>query len=381
MGYIPTMPYARIIPAVVVAFLIPLVTQAQAPAPATPPTPAPSPAAPQGPTPDDHLNAAILRVRAMERIAAKVVQDVDMLNQKFQLVGNYYKDTNYRVRLQLKLVNLGDTTSDLLQVCDGKILWDYQKALGMQIYRKREILPILEKLKDPNIDTTFRIEIVSQLGFGGPEAMMMGLKRAVRFDQFSEDKIDIEGGSMEVLKLGGTWVDRTRLTGAGDRPLAPTAPLPPYIPSTIWIYVGKVNGWPYKIEMIGNAPSLLQEDTRAIDPASGRPVGQPRKPPKVDPTKITLTYTLLPESEIKSELFAFQPPADLPPGSVIDETEAFLSQLDQFIQNEVARKKTEAAKGEGDPLLKAPPIEVPKPDPNAGGLGTIPPAEPSTSPK
>ena len=131
----------------------------------------------------------------MERIAAKLDQDVDMLNQKFKLVGSYYKDTEHRVRLQLKLVGLGDPGSDLLQVCDGKILWDYQKALGMQIYRKREILPILEKLKDPAIDANFQIEIINQLGFGGPEAMMTGLlERGQVLAQVSEDKIDVDGG-------------------------------------------------------------------------------------------------------------------------------------------------------------------------------------------
>jgi hypothetical protein len=166
------------------------------------------------------------------------------------------------------------------------------------------------------------------------------------------------------------------LMGPNDRPLAPTAPLPPYIPSNVWIYLGKVNGWPYKIEMIGNAPSMLLEDTRAIDPASGRPVGQPRKPPKVDPSRIILNYKLLPVSEITPALFFFQTPADIASSNVIDETEAFLSQLDQFIEAEKNRKKAEAAKGEAEPLLKAPPIDV-KPDPGAAGLGTIPPAEPT----
>jgi hypothetical protein len=372
MGYNPTMPYAHIIPALVVACLIPLVALAQAPAP--------PPAAPEGPSQaENYINDAIIKVRLMERIAAKVDQEVDMLNQKFNLVGNYYKDTEHRIRLQLKLVGLGDSGSDMLQVCDGKVLWDYQQALGMRICRKRELLPILKKLEDPNIERDFRYLIISQLGFGGPEAMLMGLKNAVKFDQHSDSKLDVDGTSVDVVIVGGTWIDRSRLMGQNDRPLAPTAPLPPYIPSNIRVFIGKANGWPYKIEMIGNAPSLLQEDTRAIDPTSGRPVGRPVKPPKVDPSKITLLYKLLPISEITTAQFFFQPPADLSPGSVIDETEAFIAQLDLYIQREVDRKKAEAAKkGEEEPLLKVP-LEV-KSDPGAGGLGTIPPADPG-SPK
>ena len=51
----------------------------------------------------------------------------------------------------------------------------------------------------------------------------------------------------------------------------------------------------------------------------------------------------------------------------------------ECLVDDLKQQKTEAAKGEVDPLLKTP-IEV-KPDPNASGLGTIPPAEPATSPK
>jgi len=42
-----------------------------------------------------------------------------MLNQKFSLEGHYYKDTDHRVRLQLKLKGLGDTGSTMLQVSAG----------------------------------------------------------------------------------------------------------------------------------------------------------------------------------------------------------------------------------------------------------------------
>ena len=371
MGYNPTMPYSRLIPIVAVGLLVPLLALAQAPAPAPAPV-----AAPEGPTmAENQLNAAIIKVRIMERIAAEIEQDVDMLNQKFKLEGNYYKDTNFRVRLKLNLVGLGDTGSTMLQVCDGKVLWDYQKVLSMQSYRKRELAPILKKLEDPNIDAFFRVMVISQLGFGGPEAMMTGLSKAVKFDQVSEDKID----GVEVWVLGGTWRDRSNLMGPGDRPLAPTAPLPPYIPSNVQIYVGKVDGWPYKIKMVGNAPSLLEEDTRARDPATGRPVGVKKAPPKVTPSQITLIYKLLPQDKIKPELFFFQPPADIKSASVMDDTEQFLAQLDVYIQNQINQKKAEAAKGEGEPSLNASPIEI-KPDPAARSLGIDPVPAPS-SPK
>ena len=380
MGYIPTMPYTRSIPAAIITGLFSLVLLARAQEPAPPqvpaPAPAPTPVPPGAPTAEQYLDDATIKVRLMERIAASIEQKVEMLNQNFKLVGNYYKDTGYRMRLQLKLEGLGDTGSTMLQVCDGKILWDYQQVLKMQSYRKREITPILKKLEDPILDEFFRGAIISNLGFGGPEAMMTGLKKAVNFDQTSIDKLDVDGTILDVVIIGGKWRDRTGLMGPNDRPLAPTAPLPPYVPSNVRMYLG-INGWPYKIEMIGEASSILLEDTRAIDPSSGRPVGQPRKPPKVDPSKVTLNYRLLPISEISEALFVFSAPSDVAATNVKDETEEFLAMLDQYIQSETNRKKAEAAKAEGESL---PPIRLPK-DPATDAPGAIPTPEPTAPPK
>jgi hypothetical protein len=382
MGYIPTMPSLSPRLSALIFCLISPIVRGQVPPPADPlgsaPAPAPVAVAPQPPA-ERQIDIATVAVRQMDRIAASIDQEVDMLNQKFKLEGNYYKDTGNRMRLQLKLVGLGDAASTMLQVCDGKILWDYQKVLGMQSYKKREIVPILKKLEDPVLDEPFRVMITSSMGFGGPEAMLSGLRKAVLFDQLSEEKLD----GVDVYVLGGQWRDRSNLMTANDRPLSPTAPLPPYIPSNVRVFVGKFDGWPYKIEMIGNKPSLLAEDTRQIDPATNRPIGQPRKPPKVDPSKITLRYKLLPITAISPGLFNFDAPADVAATSVKDETEEFLAMLDQYIQVATNNKKAEAAKAEasGEPVVKVPTINVPSaPSPTPGGLGTLPGPE-TPSPK
>jgi hypothetical protein len=366
------MPSIRIFPIVIICLISPLARAQQVPAPdpaatSPAPVPAPAPVAFEEHPAVKHLNYAIVQVRVMERIAAKIDMDVDMLNQKFKLEGNYFKDTGHRIRLQLNLIGLGDTNSKMLQVCDGKVLWDFQQVLSMQSYRKREIQPILKKLEDPNLNESFRIMITSNMGFGGPEAMLLGLKKAIAFDQMSDEKLD----GMDVVVLRGSWVDRTNLLGPNERQLPPTAPLPSYIPANVAVYVGKLDGWPYKIEMIGRAP-LLMEDTRQVDPATNRPIGRPIKPPKVDPTKVTLRYKLLAPTEISPGLFNFEAPANVASTSVKDDTEEFLSGLDQYIQMELARKKSEAAKAEGEqPLLKAKPIDVPSP-PGSDLPGTVP---------
>ncbi len=363
MGYNPTMPSPVIILAALILALLTTPVHAQVPATDQSTTPAPAPPGePQAPA-ERQLDFATVQVRLMERIAAKIEQDVKMLNQEFKLEGTYYKDTGHRVRLQLNLIGLGDTGSTMLQVCDGKVLWDFQKVLGMQSYSRREITPILKKLEDPNLDDSFRIMIISNMGFGGPEALLSGLRKAVKFNQMSEEKLDGE----DVFVIGGIWRDRSSLMDPAGRPLPPTVDLPPYIPNVVRVFIKKATGWPAKIEMIGNAPLLIQEDIRQFDPATGRPVGRPVKPPKVDPTRITLRYTLTSPDEIKPGIFDFTAPADVAGTNVKDETKDFLDVLDQYIQVAKANKQAEAAKAEGEPLLKAPPIEVGK-DPS-GGLG------------
>jgi hypothetical protein len=125
--------------------------------------------------------------------------------------------------------------------------------------------------------------------------------------------------------------------------------------------------------MTGNKPSMVVvEEARSTDAITGRPIGVKKAPPKVDPTKITLEYKLLPLSEITPGLFEFQPPADLPSTSVNDETGTFLESLNAAIQDDTNRKKAEAAKAGEDPILKTKPLEVGTPQPDTSGPDTFP---------
>lgn len=325
--------------------IIPIFALAQAPSPSqNPGAPAdPNAAANEPPTAEElELDKAIAKVRAVQRVSADISQNVEMLGQKFKVSGTYLKDTNYRIRLQLTLSGLGDAEATLLQVCDGKTLWDYQRVLDNtnQSYSKTEIAPVLKKLDDPILDPAFREQVTAQLGFAGPDALIAGLRKTVKFDQKAEETLD----GKAVLVYRGQWKKREGLLAPNAQPLPATVPLPPYIPSNIALYIGKDDGWPYKVEFVGNAPSLLQEDTRRIGP-DGRPIGAKTAAPKIDPSKVFLTYSNVKlNPEINPGQFAFQAPPDAK--NVSDQTEQIVSGLDQYIQIEKARKKSEASKAE-----------------------------------
>ena len=187
---------------------------------------------------------------------------------------------------------------------------------------------------------------MTQLGFSGPDALLVGLRKAIRFDQKEEGTLD----GKPVWILRGTWKDREGLVGPDQQPLSPTATLPPYIPSLATVSIGKEDGWPYKVVLVGRVPSMLQEDSRPLG-ADGRP----KAVQKVQPSRITLTYSNVQlNTPLKPEEFAFQ----APPGVRVDDnTDALLNVLEQTLQARIAQKKQEAAKAE--PLLDQS-IEVPR---------------------
>ena len=143
------------------------------------------------------------------------------------------------------------------------------------------------------------------------------------------------------------------------------------------MFIDKAQLWPYRVEMIGVKPSLMTEEVQELDKVTGRPLGKARPQPKIDPTKITLRYTLLPEGEIKpDEQFVFSAPRDT--SNLTDETEEFLKFLDSAIQYKINEKKAKDAAGEtaGEPLIRTGDLNLP-PAP----AGAPAPIEPPAAPK
>jgi hypothetical protein len=191
---------------------------------------------------------------------------------------------------------------------------------------------------------------MSQIGFSGPEALLVGLRKSIRFDQKEEGVLD--GKAVWILR--GTWLNRTGFVGPDQRPLPAMGPLPAYVPSLATLYLGKDDGWPYKLILVGKMSSILQEPRHGPD---GRLVAARSSAEKIDPSKIELVYSNVQiNPKLKPEEFAFQAG---PNANVEDTTEMILKGLDQAIQYQAMQKRTEAAREQG-PLLDQP-IDIPKP--------------------
>jgi outer membrane lipoprotein-sorting protein len=304
------------------------------------------------PTPAERvIEEAIEKIRKLQSVAADLLEEVEMLRQSFTIKGEYRKAPNHRIYLRLTVTGLPDTNGTTLQVCDGETMWDYQQVLESQVYQKKSIKPILERLNSPELDPLLREQAMAQMGFAGPETLLIGLRKVIKFDQKDEGELN----GKKVWLLRGTWKTRQGLIGPDSRPVPQSGLLPPYIPCDATLYLGKDDGWPYKLILVGRKPSTVF-DTRRIGP-DGRRIGTKSSIEEIVPSRIVLVYSNVRlNPTIRVEEFAFQAP---PTAQVDDSTELMVRGLDQAIQMQADRKKADATRKEG-PLLDQP-IDIPPP--------------------
>jgi hypothetical protein len=364
------MPKNRIIPAIAVALIVPLWAWAQGtPTEAVPTTAAAATkeAPPEPPTEAElALDEAARKVAALQTVSADVVEKVEMLGEKFAIEGRYLKAPERRVYLRLAVSGLPDSSGMMLLVCDGQTLWDHRQVFETNIYtRFTRVDEIMAKLKSPDLDDATRDQLSAQLGLAGPDVLLVGLRRAIKFDQKESDTLD----GRPVWVLRGNWRDRTGLLGPNQQPLPALAPLPAYIPSLATVYVGKEDGWPYKVLLVGQARTIL-EDTRPRGP-DGRPIGPRSLIQKALVSRIELAYQNVKlNTEVAATEFAIpQPP---PNASVDDNTQAILNELEKAVQVRAAEKKAaEAGKDDNAvldqsiPVPKAAPAPLPSPGPGS----------------
>jgi outer membrane lipoprotein-sorting protein len=299
------------------------------------------------------IDDAIKQLAAIKSVSADFVQSVDMLKQKFDITGRYLKAPTSRIYLKLTINGLPDSSGTLLQICDGETLWDYQQILESKMFRKLSIKPVFERLNSPDMDPKTRDQAMTQMGFAGPEALLLGLRKAVKFNEKEEGTLD----GKPVWILRGVWRSRNGLVGPDQRPLPPTGPLPAFVPSIANLYVGKSDGWPYKIELLGKVPTILI-DNRLRD-REGRIIGSKSSIERVDACSVVLTYSnvkIEPNPPMRADEFAFQAPPNTP---VDDSTDAIIKGLDQAIQMQALQKRAEANRQDGPVLDQA--IDIPKP--------------------
>jgi outer membrane lipoprotein-sorting protein len=360
MRYNPTMPKPPIIPALCAFFLIiPSWSNAQI-IPPVPPGPVPSQApaaaasAPAAPptAAEEVIDDAIKKLKALASVSCTIEMSVQMLNQSFRLEGQYLRAPQHRTKLQLILTGLGDSSGKMLQICDGATLWDYSQVLSSQSCQKLQVEQIVKRLDNPDCDAQIRDQAYTRMGLTGPETLLQGLRKALAFNQ--KEAGTFEGKSIWILR--GEWKDRS----APGMPAA--GPLPPIVTNIAEVWIGQDDGWPYRIQLASSPSSVVEKGQQAVN-ADGRPASPKLPAAKRMPNKVILLWhDVVINPKLDPGDFAFEPPAGIP---VQDGTEQIVGELDKYLADAAARKKTDTS---GSNAVLDQTLTVPKPPAEPGAL-------------
>ena len=158
--------------------------------------------------------------------------------------------------------------------------------LDQPFYRKLSIKPILERLNSPDLDPEIRIKATTQMGVSGPETLLVGLRKTLRFDMKEEAVLD----GRKVWKFHGIWKNRqgliVRVAGRSIR----WARCRRTFRWTPRLYLGVEDGWPYQLILEGRASSRPVQ-TLAGRARTGRPIGSKASSEKIPRSTITMTYS------------------------------------------------------------------------------------------
>jgi hypothetical protein len=247
------------------------------------------------------LDAAIAKVEALPQFRCDVRQVTEMLGYRFTANGQYAIGPDFRMLYELT-VQLTDTTGSIKEVCDGRVHWQNQKIFDEQQLTKVDFKKIREVLDKPQFNKEVRDTLVKRLGFSGMTPMLKGLRDSQKFETFDEDTLD----DVPVYVLHGEWNETVVSQASFRGQQLSLANLPPYMPNKSTVWIGRENGWLYKVEM---------ESTKAVQGST---------------TKITLEF-LNPQIgvELPESLFAFEPPAGVKPQ---DQTEIMHQNLTLILQ-------------------------------------------------
>ena len=193
------------------------------------------------------IDVAIKKLAKLQSVAADSEQDVEMLNQKFTIKGRYLKAPKTRIYLSSPSRGLPTRRGTILQVCDGETLWDYEQVLESQFYRKLSIKPSWNGSTRPT--SIPRSGNRSSPRWASPDRKpcWSACGRTLKFDQKEEGELD----GRKVWIFHGTWKNRQGLMLPNSQPGSRDGSLASVHSMDGTLYLGKDDGWPYKLVLVG----------------------------------------------------------------------------------------------------------------------------------
>lgn len=209
-------------------------------------------------TPSPHPTHALLAqaiglVESHRSISARIWQHVELFGKQLEGTGIYLEqrsEEGLQLRLELRFPLDGEPCL-LLQVCNGRYLWKYEKFSATAKLGRIDTLRVLQAI-DERGGLAGAGNLQPWPGWGGIARLLRALDRD--FDFAAPQAAELPGG-FPTLRIEGRWKpDRLaalcpECKGQGGQGRAgdPSA-LPPQLPHHVVLHLGRDDLFPYRIE-------------------------------------------------------------------------------------------------------------------------------------
>ncbi len=202
------------------------------------------------------VEAAAAALEANRSITAEISQEVDLFGKRLIGSGAYFEqagEPDRLMRLELRL-QLGNKTSSLVQVCDGKILWTYRELLGTGSLRKVDVAQVTKALKAAGKPGNHG-GMGALPGLGGLPGLLRGLDGSFDFKSAQRGILKLRDDRLPVWQLRGEWKpaklakvlpEQKKAIAAGEPP--DLSKLPEQMPEYVLLMLGHDDLFPYRLE-------------------------------------------------------------------------------------------------------------------------------------
>ena len=206
----------------------------------------------QPPAADRLLPEVILALENRHSVYAKLRHEIRIFGLTLFGSGTYVEQRagpHPLLRLELR-TQLGDETSTLLHVCDGRFLWVYQHLLGEESLTRIDVVEVQRALQRAG-RMTETVDPVTLPGFGGLPQLLRGLHR--NFDFAPAEPAELAGTTL--WRARGRWKPAMLARLVPDQKEAALAgedvdlsELGEHLPDQVHLFVGRDDLFPYRIE-------------------------------------------------------------------------------------------------------------------------------------
>jgi hypothetical protein len=202
------------------------------------------------------LLGALAALQSTQSLSADISHEVDAFSKRLIGSGVYYEQFHHPtrlVRMELRL-QLGEQTSSLVQVCDGRYLWTYRRLHDDGTLRRLDVERITNAVrKTENLSSP--VEMRGLPGLGGLPKLLHGLDASFDFTAAQAGILKLQDDQISVWRLEGRWKpdalarllpDQKEAIEAGQA--VDLSQLPPQVPDSVLLMLGHSDLFPYRIE-------------------------------------------------------------------------------------------------------------------------------------